>query len=227
MIAAVILSAGESSRMGSPKALIPFRGRTFLGHLLEVIRTANEADAAQSSSLLENSDRSDHLADGRIGLARVVLGAGAEEIRVRAGLDPGCVVVNEDWRSGQLSSIQAAIRSLSVADAGAVDGVILFLVDHPLVSGELVRTMVHQFYESGLAIVVPTYLGRRGHPVIFARRLFGELLAAELTKGAREVVWAHADEVLEVPTDEEGVVMNLNDPETLRQALTRFEDGAI
>jgi CTP:molybdopterin cytidylyltransferase MocA len=221
--------------MGSPKALIPFRGRTFLGHLLEVIRSANDADAAQSNSLLVEGSPSDHLgddlaiqsADGRIGLTRVVLGAGAEEIRVRGGLDPSCVVVNADWRSGQLSSIQAAIRSLSDADAGAVDGVILFLVDHPLVSGELVRMMVRRFYESERAIVVPAYLGRRGHPVIFARRLFGELLAAELTKGAREVVWAHADEVLEVPTDEEGVVLNLNDPETLRQALTRFEDGAI
>jgi molybdenum cofactor cytidylyltransferase len=226
VIAAVILSAGESSRMGSPKALVSFRGRTFLGHLLEVIRTANELLAPQSNSLLAENSGTDRLADKRIGLTRVVLGAGAEEIRVRAGLDPGCVVVNADWRSGQLSSIQAAIRSLSGEESEGADGVILFLVDHPLVSGELVRTMVHKFYESGRAIVVPTYLGRRGHPVIFARRLFGELLAAELTKGAREVVWAHADEVLEVPTDEEGIVLNLNDPETLRQALTRFEDDA-
>lgn len=226
MIAAVILSAGESSRMGAPKALVPFRGLTFLGYLLEVIRSANDADAALSNSLHAENRDTNRIADERIGLSRVVLGAGAEEIRVRAGLDPGCVLINEDWRSGQLSSIQAAIRNLAAGDAEAVDGVILFLVDHPLVSGELVRTMVRRFYESKCAIVVPTYLGRRGHPVIFARRLFGELLAAELTKGAREVVWAHADEVLEVPTDEEGVVMNLNDPETLRQALTRFEDGA-
>jgi molybdenum cofactor cytidylyltransferase len=212
--------------MGSPKALIPFRGRTFLGHLLEVIRSANDVDTAQSNSLHVENLYTNRIADVRIGLIRVVLGAGAEEIRVRAGLDAGCVVVNADWRSGQLSSIQAAIRSLSAEDAGAVDGVILFLVDHPLVSGELVRTMVDRFYESERAIVVPTYLGRRGHPVILARRLFGELLAAELTKGAREVVWAHADEVLEVSTYEEGVVLNLNDPETLRQVLTRFEGGA-
>ncbi len=67
--------------------------------------------------------------------------------------------------------------------------------------------------------MLPTFQGKRGHPVIFARRLYEELLAAPLDKGARTVVWAHADEVLEVPTDEEGVVLNLNDPETFRKAL--------
>jgi CTP:molybdopterin cytidylyltransferase MocA len=55
--------------------------------------------------------------------------------------------------------------------------------------------------------------------VIFAARLYDELLAAPEEQGARAVVWAHAEEVLEVPTDEEGVVLNLNDPEALRRAL--------
>jgi molybdenum cofactor cytidylyltransferase len=231
-LAAVILSAGESSRMGSPKALVPFRGRTFLGHLLEVIRASKDEPVAQkpvaqsSSSRVENSRT-----DQRIGVTRVVLGAGAEEIRARLGLDPASVVINADWRSGQLSSIQAAIRSLSPAAVGAepgedADGVMLFLVDHPLVSSQLVSALIRRFYESGKAIVLPTFQGHRGHPVIFARRLFAELLAADLTKGAREVVWAHADDVLETPTEEEGVVMNLNDPEALRRAKERFEGGA-
>jgi CTP:molybdopterin cytidylyltransferase MocA len=57
--------------------------------------------------------------------------------------------------------------------------------------------------------------------VIFAERLYAELLAASPEQGAREVVWAHANEVLEVPTDEEGVILNLNSPEALRKALSR------
>ncbi len=96
---------------------------------------------------------------------------------------------------------------------------ILFLVDHPMISAELVSKLVHQFYTSGRAIVLPKFGGKRGHPVIFAARLYDELLAAPEEQGARAVVWAHADEVLEVPTDEEGVVLNLNDPEALRRAL--------
>jgi molybdenum cofactor cytidylyltransferase len=78
---------------------------------------------------------------------------------------------------------------------------------------------VERFYENKKAIVLPTYNGRRGHPVIFSTALFGELLAAPAEQGARSVVWAHAADVLEVPTDEEGVVLNLNDPEMLRHAI--------
>jgi molybdenum cofactor cytidylyltransferase len=65
--------------------------------------------------------------------------------------------------------------------------------------------------------VLPTFRGRRGHPVIFAARLFPELLAAPAETGARAVVWAHAAEVLQVPTEEKGVILNLNDPRALAQ----------
>ncbi len=192
MLAAVILAAGESRRMGSPKALLPYQSHTFLEHLLGVTRHP------------------------KVGVVRVVLGAHAEEICGRLGLDPATVVVNADWEQGQLSSIQAALRSLP---AGASDGILLCLVDHPLVSAAIIAALIQQFYASGKLIVLPTYKGKRGHPVIFASSLYEELLAAPLDKGARAVVWAHTAEVLEVPTAEEGVLLNLNDPETLRRAL--------
>jgi CTP:molybdopterin cytidylyltransferase MocA len=67
------------------------------------------------------------------------------------------------------------------------------------------------------------YQARRGHPVIFPAALYEELLRAPLDKGARAVVWAHAAEVLEVPTSEEGCVLNLNDPETLHRASGRSD----
>ena len=148
---------------------------------------------------------------------RGVLGAHVLEISDALRLDPETVIVNPRWQDGQLSSIQAAIEGLSPLPT---DGLLLFLVDHPLVSAGLVKKLVEIFYETGDSIVLPTYRGKRGHPVIFARRLYAELLAAPPDQGARAVVWAHAAEVLEVvPTDEEGVVLNLNDPETLRKAM--------
>ena len=192
MLAAVILAAGESRRMGSPKALLPHQGRPFLRHLLDITRHP------------------------KIGLTRVVLGANAEEILSRLELDPAIVVINENWTEGQLSSIHAALRSLP---AGATDGMVLCLVDHPLISANLISELIEQFYATGKPIVVPRYQGRRGHPVIFSRTLYAELLAAPLDIGARAVVRAHASEVHEVPTIEEGVVLNLNDPDTLRRAL--------
>jgi molybdenum cofactor cytidylyltransferase len=188
LLAAVILSAGASSRMGRPKALLPYREGTFLEHLIDVTRHP------------------------RIGVMRVVLGAGAENIQSAAKLDPSIVLVNSEWEKGQLSSICAGIRSL---EGISTDGMVLCPVDHPLVSARLVSDLVERFYAENRAIVVPTYDSRRGHPAIFSSALYAELLAAPLDKGARAVVWAHAADVLEVPTDEEGVVLNINDPQML------------
>ena len=192
MLAALILSAGASSRMGRPKALLPYREGTFLQHLIDVTRHP------------------------RIGVTRVVLGAGAEEIRKIAALDPSIVVLNSDWGKGQLSSICAGVRSLTKIET---DGIVLCPVDHPLISAALVGDLVEQFYKHEKTIAIPTYKGRRGHPVIFCSALYGELLAAPPEKGARAVVWAHAADVLEVPTDEEGIVLNLNDPDMLRHVI--------
>jgi CTP:molybdopterin cytidylyltransferase MocA len=186
--------------MGSPKALVPLRGTTFLGHLLQIIQQSGKHSETASV----------------IGCTRVVLGAHITEITSKIPLDHSAIVLNPNWREGQLSSIKEAIRSLKEVQT---DGIVLFLVDHPLVSAELVSELVRQFYISGRAIVLPKFGGKRGHPVIFAARLYDELLAAAAEQGARAVVWAHPEEVLEVPTNEEGVVLNLNDPETLRRAL--------
>ena len=193
MLAAVILSAGESSRMGSPKALLDYQGRPFLEHLLEATRHP------------------------KIGLTRVVLGANAESICRKIKLDPAAVIVNREWKKGQLSSMQAAIRSLR---SGETDGILLCLIDHPLISAALVGQLIHQFYESGKLIIIPTYNNKRGHPIIFSSALYGELLEAPPEVGARAVVWNHRDDVLEMPTEEEGVVLNLNDPDTLQRAIS-------
>lgn len=193
MLAAVILSGGASRRMGSSKALLPYQGGTFLEHLLKI---------------------TDH---PRIGWRRVVLGADAGAIVAGTEFRADEVVINKNWEAGQSSSIQAGVRSLP----DVTDGILLFLIDHPLISRELVGELVERFYESGKAIVLPIYKGRRGHPVIFSARLYQELLSAPLETGARAVVWAHREEVSEMETSEEGCVLNLNDPDALAKARER------
>lgn len=190
MLAVAILAAGESRRMGTPKALLYFHGKTFVDHLASVTRHP------------------------QVGVTRVVLGAGAADIQEKLHLDEGWIVLNEEWKQGQLSSIQAAIRSLPV---GVTDGLILCPVDQPLVSAALVAQLIARFYSCDKKIVVPTHKGRRGHPAIFRSALYEELLNASPEVGARQVVWAHPQSIEELPTDEEGVVLNLNDPQTLKR----------
>jgi CTP:molybdopterin cytidylyltransferase MocA len=195
MLAAVILSAGASERMGSPKALLPYQGRTFLEHLLEV--TTHPIISAR----------------------RIVLGAHVEPISAAVAISRGEAVINPEWRNGQLSSVQAAIRSLPAG----TDGLLLCLIDHPLISASLVDGLIQHFYATRARIVLPKFEGKRGHPVIFSAELYDELLDAPPENGARAVVWAHAADVAEFPTDEQGCVLNLNDPETLRKATGRAD----
>ena len=196
MLAAVILSGGASQRMGSPKALLPYQGRPFLEHLLDVT------------------------IHPKIGARRVVLGKDAEPISSAVQLTPNEIVVNERWEEGQLSSIQAAIRSLPAG----TDGMLLCLIDHPLISSALVNDLIEAFYGphslGDTRIALPTFRGQRGHPVIFSSSLYQELLTAPLDRGARAVVWAHAGDVLEMPTTEQGCILNLNDPEMLKRATS-------
>jgi molybdenum cofactor cytidylyltransferase len=192
MLAVAILAAGESRRMGRPKALLTYRGKSFAEHLV-------------------SATRHEH-----VGLTRIVLGAQAGEIRSLLPLDPAWILENPNWQQGQLSSIQAVIRSLR---PGQTEGLILCPVDHPLISNFLVAQLIQEFYSTEKQIVLPAYKGKRGHPVIFRASLYKELLAASPEVGAREVVWAHPKDVTEVETDEEAVVLNLNDPESLKKAL--------
>jgi molybdenum cofactor cytidylyltransferase len=192
MLAAVILAAGESRRMGTPKALLPYRGTTFVQHLMSAARHP------------------------RVGIVRVVLGAGAEAIRAQLDLAADSVILNPDWPQGQLSSIQAAVRGLA---GHATEGLVLCPVDHPLISTEVVARLIAAFDAGEPAIVLPTYRGRRGHPVIFRASVYDEILAASPEVGARQVVRAHQADTAEVPVEEEGVVLNLNDPDTLKKAL--------
>lgn len=190
MLAAVILAAGESRRMGFPKALLPYQGRTFLEHLIAITE------------------------DAQLGARRVVIGAHQEQISQRVKLPAGDWVVNREWHKGQLSSIRTAIENLESVD---LNGIVVLLVDHPFVTTPVLGALIEAFDRSPRSIVIPTYRNRRGHPVIFPAHLFPELRSASDDVGARAVVWAHANDVIEVPTQEEGVLLDIDDRSTFEK----------
>ena len=194
MIVAVILSAGESSRMGRPKAVLPVDGMRFIEKIVTALKST--------------------------GVAKIiaVLGHDADEMRRQIGDLPITTVVNPNYKQGQLSSLVAAINSIqSSKDSASVDGTLVHLVDHPYINPDLVNLMIDRFYETNKLIVVPRYRGRRGHPVIFSSALFAELLAAPLDQGAKTVVHAHRDETLEIDTEDEGVIIDIDTPEEYRK----------
>jgi molybdenum cofactor cytidylyltransferase len=191
MIVAVILSAGESSRMGRPKALLPIDGVRFVEKIVSTLKSTD------------------------VGNIIVVLGHNAEEIRRKISDLPVTILINHDYKQGQLSSLQVAIRHLE-SSGSPVDGILVHLVDHPYIEAKLVNLMIDRFYETKKLIVVPRFQDRRGHPVIFARVLFPELLAAGTDQGAKPVVHAHRDDTLEIDTNDKGVLIDIDTPEEYR-----------
>ena len=143
MIAAVILSAGESSRMGRPKALLPIDGQTFVERIVTTLKRT------------------------LVGKVLVVLGYHADEIKRRIEGLPVEILVNPDYKRGQLSSLQVAVRYLQTDVT--CDGILVHLVDHPYIDSALVDLMIQRFYESKKLILLPRCRGKRGHPVIFSR----------------------------------------------------------
>jgi molybdenum cofactor cytidylyltransferase len=190
MVAGLILAAGESSRMGTPKATLAFRGRTFLEQIVQTL--------------------------GEVGIERiaVVLGHQAEDIQRQVKIEPAQVVLNPDYRSGQTSSLQAGLRALLADEPEAV---LLCLVDHPAVSAETMRGIVATFRQSGAPVVIPTYQGRRGHPVLIGRQVFDELMRLGCEAGADSVIRRYRPATQFVEVEDEGVVTDVDDPESYRR----------
>jgi len=181
--------------MGFPKALLPYQGSTFLERLAGLL-------APRVSPLI------------------VVLGHDAERIYGAVTLPAGTrVLVNRDYRLGQLSSLQTAIRTLQHGRGTVheVAGLLLAPVDHPCVAEETIVALLRVFAAEEPAVAAPTHGGRRGHPVIFSSRLFDELLAAPLDQGARAVVHRHP--VREVPVDDAGILADIDNPEIYRRLI--------
>jgi molybdenum cofactor cytidylyltransferase len=192
VIAGLILAAGESSRMGQDKALLVYRGRTFLETIVQALRDA--------------------------GLERiaVVLGHHAEEIRRAADLRGVEIVFNENYALGQTSSLQAGLRRLAGHE---VEAVVLSLVDHPGFSAETIRKIVVRFREAACPVVIPTFQNQHGHPVLIARKPFDELLRLPPDAAANAVLRRHYTEKGMVEVTDSGILLDIDTPQAYQNLL--------
>lgn len=188
----VVLAAGASSRMGSPKALLQYRGRTFLAQVVSALRAAGLDDVV------------------------VVTGPHDREIRNAAAADPALSGVrfchNPEHTRGPLSSLHLA---LALVDHPGVSGIVLALVDHPAVRPDTVGRLLAEWRATKAPVVRPRYQGRHGHPVVFDRDAFSALWEAPLDEGARAVVRAFGPAVRTLEVDDPGVVLDIDSPSDL------------
>lgn len=171
-VGAVVLAAGSSSRMGSPKQTLQFRGESLLR------RAARAALSAGCRPVI------------------VVTGANAELSRGELdGLDVR-EVLNASWQTGMASSVRAGVEALAGTDA---DAAVLMLCDQPHVTAEVVSGLVAAHRATGSHVVASTYGGGFGVPALFGRALFGELARLEGAAGAKQVIKRHASEAHFLP----------------------------
>lgn len=190
-VAGVVPAAGASMRMGTPKALLDPGGRSFVSAVVGA------------------------LVGGGCDPVVVVTGPGQDEVGRRAEAAGAAVLVNPDPGEGPITSLRLALAVLG-SDVG---GVALLPVDHPTVRPETVAALLAAFGRSGAPLVLPALGGRRGHPAVFGRPLFPELLDPGLEGGARAVVHRHAAEALMVDVDDPGVLADIDTPAAYRAAF--------
>ncbi|MCS6862149.1 MAG: nucleotidyltransferase family protein [Abditibacteriales bacterium] len=198
MMSAIVLAAGESKRMGTLKQLLPFGEGTMLETVL------------------------DTLLRSRVDEIVVVLGHRWEEVAAvvhrkmpQASHAHVRIALNERYQDEMLSSVQCGVRALS-AEA---DAFLVALGDQPLITPHLVNRLIEVFIRERPPIVIPTYHGKRGHPVLFDAALRSEILALGRNATLKEVVERHADAVRELPCEEEGIVRDVDHPSEYWQAL--------
>jgi molybdenum cofactor cytidylyltransferase len=193
VIAGIILAAGASSRMGTPKALLDYRGETFVGRLVRVLGVSCKPVV-------------------------VVLGYHADVLK-REVPAAATIVVNPDPSRGQLSSLQTALGALP-AEA---DGFAFIPVDSPAVAEDTVAKLTRAFEQRkpSTLFVIPRQSGKRGHPVVAARSIAAEFLALPPTAEARDVVHAHVDRTEYVDVDDAGIFTDVDDPEAYRRLKER------
>ncbi len=193
-VAGILLAAGSSTRMGQPKQLLPFRGRTVLEWVV---------DNALASALHR---------------VIVVLGHEAEAMKPLLEQKKVTTVVNPRYGEGQSSSLKAGLREL----AGDCEAALFLLGDQPLVTAKTIDRIIGVYADSPSPIVIPTFGGRRGNPVLFSRVTFPRIEALRGDCGARALFQEYAGEISRVEVHTPSILFDLDTEEDYQRLLQEF-----
>jgi molybdenum cofactor cytidylyltransferase len=179
---AVILAAGESKRMGSPKMLLPFNGSTMI------------------ECVISNVTKSD------VDRIIVVLGAEKEALIPLMGKWQIEYCYNENYKEGMLSSVQCGFKNLSSGCKASL----VFQGDQPLITSNTINTVINAYLSSEKGIVIPVYKNKRGHPILIDMKYRNDIDKLSPDKGLRSLTYKFPSDVLEVDTDESGILRDFD-----------------
>src|SRR6266705_3835869 len=178
MISAILLAAGESRRMGGFKQLLRLGDKSFVEHCV------------------------DNLLASRVGEVIVVTGYRESEVRHSIGERPVRFAHNAAYQSGMTSSIKCGVQAVAESTRACV----LALVDQPQIGADLINRVIETYEEARTIIVIPTYEGKNGHPILLDLSLKEEILIMDPEQGLRQVVRAHPDQLARVEVSSRAVL---------------------
>lgn len=186
-VAAVVLAAGMSRRMGTPKQLLRIGSETILERTLNNVRASNVSEII------------------------LVLGYAADEVRKTVAMQGLKVVINPDHQQGMGTSLRSGLAAVS---AGATAALIV-LADQPGVSSETLNHLIEGHQEHKPQVIIPMYQGFRGNPVLLDRSVFTEVQALKGDVGCRGIFGDHTEDILKLPVDDPGILLDIDSQDDL------------
>jgi len=195
-ICGIILAAGRSKRMGTPKQLLYAGGRPILEHVIL------------------NADRS------RLHEVIVVLGYMADKIKTAINFSDtdAIIVINKNHDQGQSSSLLKGFEHIS----HSCDAAMFLLGDQPLVTHEIINTLILAYEKYHAPVTIPYYRGKRGNPVIIGKELFNRLKTLSGDRGARFFFRTLKDQIMKIPFDDEAVIMDIDTKKDYENIISKF-----
>ncbi|MGQ4809531.1 Molybdenum cofactor guanylyltransferase [Candidatus Entotheonellaceae bacterium PAL068K] len=194
-VVGVVLAAGESRRMGRLKALLPFGLRTVIEQVLNPLLQIELAEVV------------------------VVLGHRAPDIAAVIQSLPIRLLYNPHYQQGMTTSVQVALRAIMPVP----DAYLLALVDQPHIGPGPAQQLLAAFARTQKGIVIPTYRGQRGHPLVLASQYRQDVLALGEQQGLHLVTRGHPDDTLEVPIDDDAILRDMDYPAEYEAELQRWQ----
>ena len=197
LVASIVLAAGQSRRMGKLKQLLPLAGRTVIETVVDRVLEATTIDQ---------------------NLLWVVVGHCSEQVEKCLHQKNICCVKNYRYREGMVTSVQCGIEAINQK----VDGYIIFLGDQPDVKPEVIDIVISHAHETKAGIVIPSYRGKRGHPLFISSKYRSEILNLTADQGLNIVTRSHQEDTEEIAVESIEILEDMDTPEDYTRISARF-----